>query len=177
MQPPTVGHGLLVMTVMRTAKAKKCDHVIYLSKTADSKKNPLDINTKVKWAKEMFPGANIVGATDQIRTFVEMVKDLNKKYNVLYFVAGGDRVEEYQTILNKYNGVEYNFDKIEIISAGKRDPDADGVSGMSATKMRNAAIANDLNTFKLGLPKEMSTHASKMMSDVRTGLKLLDKYT
>lgn len=172
--PPTVGHGLLVKKVVDTAKEKNCDHVIYLSKTQDKKKNPLNIETKLKWARMMFPGANIVGATDQIRTFIEMVKDLNKKYKVLYLVAGSDRIPEYKVLLDKYNGIEYNYDSIEVISAGERDPDADDASGMSATKMRNAAASNDITTFKKGLPQTMQLRAAAMMADVRSGMGLKD---
>lgn len=174
MQPPTIGHGLLVKKVMGLAKANKCDHVIYLSKTQDPKKNPLNIRNKVKWAREMFPDANIKGATAEIRNFIEMVKHLNKKYKILYLVAGSDRVPEYQALLDKYNGIEFNYDKIEVVSAGERDPDADGASGMSATKMRNAAEDNDLVAFKKGLPRHMKTRAQAMMDNIRSGMKIKD---
>lgn len=174
MQPPTIGHGLLVKKVVDTGKANRCDHIIYLSKTQDPKKNPLNITDKVKWAREMFPGANITGATAEIRTFIEMVKHLNQKYKVLYLVAGSDRVSEYQALLDKYNGTEFKYDKIEVVSAGERDPDADGASGMSATKMRNAAKDNDLVSFKKGLPTHMNTRAQAMMDDIRSGMKIKD---
>lgn len=170
MQPVTVGHGLLVKKVIETAQLHKCNHIIYLSKTQDKKNNPLDIETKLKWARLIFPGANIVGATDQIRTFIEMVKDLNKKYKVLYLVAGSDRVQEYKLLLDKYNGLEYHYDNIEVVSAGVRDPDADGSSGMSATKMRSAAKNNDLAAFKHGLPDHIHNKAVEMMNDVRVGM-------
>jgi hypothetical protein len=153
-----------------TARSHKCDHVIYLSKTNDPKKNPFDIDTKVKWARKMFPGANIVGASAEIRTFIEMVKALNKKYKVLYLVAGSDRVIEYQKLLEKYNGIEFTYDKIEVVSAGERDPDADGAAGMSATKMRKAASDNDLASFKKGLPKHMMGSAQQMMDELRVGM-------
>lgn len=172
MSPPTVGHGLLVKKVLDTAKKQMADHVIYLSKTQDPKKNPLDVNTKVMWAKKMFPGATIMPATDELRTFIDMVKALNKKYTVLYLVAGSDRVPEYQKLLDKYNKLEYNFSKIEVVSAGERDPDADGAAGMSATKMREAASRSDLVSFKKGLPDHMNSSAQKMMDDVRKGMKL-----
>jgi hypothetical protein len=172
MQPPTVGHGLLVKKVMDTAKKCNCAHVIYLSKTNDPKKNPLEVSVKVAWAKKMFPGANIQAATAELATFIDMVKALNTKYKVLYLVAGSDRVPEYQKLLDKYNGKEYNYSKIEVISAGERDPDADGASGMSATKMRNAAAANNLAEFKKGLPEHLYVQAAKMLTDVRTGMKL-----
>lgn len=172
MNPSTIGHGLLVKKVIDEAKEKRCDHVIYLSKTQDKKKNPLDVNTKVAWAKKMFPGANIVAANEQIRTFIEMLIALNKKYKTLYLIAGSDRVPEYQKLVDKYNGIEFNFDKIEVISAGERDPDADGATGMSATKMRKAAEDNNLSEFKKGLPAHIHKEAQKMMDDVRKGMGL-----
>ena len=172
MSPPTIGHGVLVKKVVDEAKKKKCDHVIYLSKTQDKKKNPLDVNTKVEWAKKMFPGVNILPANQQIRTFIEMIVALNAKYKKLYLVAGSDRVPEYEELLHKYNGKEFNFEHIEVISAGERDPDADGASGMSATKMRAAAADNNLSEFKKGLPTHIHKDAQKMMDDVRKGMGL-----
>lgn len=172
MSPPTVGHGLLVKKVMETAKQKHCDHVIYLSKSQDTKKNPLDIKTKVMWAKKMFPGANIVGADEHLRTFIEMVAALNTVYKTLYLVAGSDRVPEYQALLDKYNGVDFHYDVLQVISAGERDPDADGAAGMSATKMREAAAQNNLTNFKKGLPSHMQNQSQQMMNDVRKGMGL-----
>jgi hypothetical protein len=101
-----------------------------------------------------------------------MVIALNTVYKKLYLVAGSDRVPEYQALLDKYNGKEFQYDEIQVISAGERDPDADGAAGMSATKMREAASKNDLTTFKSGLPSHMHMQAQRMMDDVRSGMKL-----
>jgi hypothetical protein len=173
MSPPTVGHGLLVKKVIETARKNKADHVIYLSRSFDPKKNPLPIDLKLKWAKKMFPGVNLKPADDSIQTFIDMVIALNTVYKTLYMIAGSDRVAEYQKILDKYNGVEYQYDKIVVVSAGERDPDADGAAGMSATKMREAAKSNNLSTFKQGLPTHLNLgDAQKMMDDVRKGMNL-----
>ena len=168
--PPTIGHGLLVKKVMDTAKAHNADHVVYLSKTQDKKKNPLDISTKMKWAKKMFPGANITAADEHLRTFIDMAAALNMVYKVLYLVAGSDRVAEYQKLLDKYNGVAYQYDKIVVVSAGERDPDEEGAAGMSASKMRVHAAAGHLSEFKKGLPDHMHNQAQAMMDDVRKGM-------
>jgi hypothetical protein len=101
-----------------------------------------------------------------------MVKELNHRYKTLYLIAGSDRVEEYQKLLDKYNGVEFKYDKIEVVSAGERDPDADGAAGMSATKMREAAANNSLSEFKKGIPNHIHPQAQKMMDDVRKGMGL-----
>ena len=76
-------------------------------------------------------------------------------------VVGSDRVREFNTVLNKYNDVEgkhgyYRFDDIDVISAGERDPDSDGVSGMSASKMRAAVAGGDYDSFKMGVPPTVS---------------------
>jgi len=172
MQPPTIGHGLLIKKVMETAKANNCDHVVYLSKTQDPKKNPLDVDTKVKWARKMFPGANIKAADASIQTFIDMVTALNTVYSILYMVAGSDRAAEYQKLLDKYNGKDYHYEKIVVVSAGERDPDADGASGMSATKMRAAAATNNIAEYKKGLPDSVKKDAARMISDVRKGMRL-----
>lgn len=173
MNPCTAGHELLVRAVTKLATQKKADHVIYLSRSQDSKKNPLNVDQKVYYARQSFKGVNIVGASDQIRTFIEAAKSLSGKYKTLIMVAGSDRVLEYKQLLDKYNGKDFSFDTILVVSAGERDPDADGASGMSATKMRQAASENNFNKFKLGVPSGMSvTVAKKMFDDVRAGMRI-----
>lgn len=170
-QPPTVGHELLVKAVQRVAKSQKADHVIYTSRSQDKKKNPLDVKRKVYYLKRMFPQANIVGAGETTRTFIEVAKELNKRYKQIVMVAGSDRVTEYNRILNEYNGKEFNFETIQVVSAGERDPDADDASGMSGTKMRELAKKGDFNTFKKGLPSTLTTtDARRLMNDIRVGI-------
>lgn len=177
MNPVTVGHSLLVERVLEEAKRRNADHVIYLSKSQDSKKNPLNVDQKVYYARQSFPGANIKGADDKIRTFIEVAKSLTGKYSNLVMIAGSDRVPEYKRLLDQYNGKDFTFDSIEVVSAGERDPDADGAAGMSATKMRQAAVANDFAKFKQGVPPKMSqTVARKMFDDVRSGLKINETF-
>ena len=94
-----------------------------------------------------------------------------KGQKTIRMVVGSDRVAEFEGLLNKYNGVEarhgyYGFDNIEVISAGERDPDAEGVTGMSASKMRASASANDFDTFKLGVPSTFK-QAMSLFKDVR----------
>jgi phosphopantetheine adenylyltransferase len=170
-QPPTVGHELLVKAVQRVAKSQKADHVIYTSRSQDKKKNPLDVKRKVYYLKRMFPQANIVGAGETTRTFIEVAKELNKRYKQIVMVAGSDRVTEYNRILNEYNGKEFNFETIQVVSAGERDPDADDASGMSGTKMRELAKKGDFSTFKKGLPSTLTTtDARRLMNDIRVGI-------
>lgn len=168
LNPPTSGHELLINAVAKLAKKYDADHLIYLTKTQDPKKNPLNIEQKLFYARKSFPGMNIVGANDRIRTFIEAVKSLSGKYDNLVMVAGSDRVIEYKTILDKYNGKEFDFENITVVSAGERDPDSDSASGMSATKMRQAAAEGNFEKFKIGVPSKLGQiNARKMFDDLR----------
>ena len=170
-QPPTTGHELLVNAVKKIASAQKADHVIFASRTQDKKSNPLPVDRKVYYLKRMFPNTNFVAANEEIRTFMEAAKALSKKYKNLVMIAGSDRVPEYKKILEKYNGDVFHFDTVEVVSAGERDPDADTASGMSGTKMRDAAKKNDFALFKRGLPHTLTELDSKrLMNEIRTGM-------
>jgi nicotinic acid mononucleotide adenylyltransferase len=171
--PPTTGHELLVKTVKKLASTGSADHAIYASKTQDAKKNPLSVDKKVQYLGKMFPSTKFVAANQNVRTYIEAVKELNKKYKNLVMVAGSDRVQAYQELLNKYNGKEFHFDTIEVVSAGERDPDADDASGMSGTKMRALAAKGDYATFKKGLPSTLrDIDGKRLMNDVRLGMGL-----
>ena len=167
-QPPGKNHGLVFAAVKHLASAQGADHIIYASRSQDKKSNPLPVDRKVYWLNRMFPKTNFVGADDSIRTFIEAAKHLNKKYKNLVMVAGSDRVSEFQTLLDKYNGKEFNFDTIEVVSAGERDPDSETTSGMSGTKMRDAAKNSDAKSFKKGLPSTVTTiDAKRLMNELR----------
>lgn len=171
--PPTTGHQLLVQFVKKLAQQSRADHVIYASRTQDAKKNPLSIDRKIHYLNLMFPNIKFVGASDEVRTFIEAAKELNKKYKNIIMVAGSDRVAEYDKILTKYNGTEFHFDSVKVVSAGERDPDSDDVSGMSASKMRSVAQKGDFEQFKKGLPSTIrDIDARRLMNDVRDGMGL-----
>ena len=171
--PPTTGHELLIKAVKKLAAQNKAEHAIYASKSQDAKKNPLTVEKKVHYLKLMFPGTNFVAANPAERTFIEAAKALNKKYKNIIMVAGSDRIPEYERILNTYNGKEFNFDTVQVISAGERDPDADDASGMSASKMRSVASKGDYSKFKMGLPSSMrDIDGRRLMNDVRHGMGL-----
>ena len=174
-QPPTTGHALLVSAVEKTAeknaRTKNTDFVIYVSKTQDKKKNPLTVTQKMHYLKLMFPNASFKAASDTERTFLEVAKALNKKYKNLIMVAGSDRVAAFDKLLNQYNGTDYHYDSIQVISAGERDPDADDASGMSGTKMRALALDGNYSEFKKGLPHTLKDADGKqLMNDIRIGM-------
>ena len=171
--PPTTGHELLIKVVQKLAKSNNADHVIYASRTQDKKKNPLSVDRKIHYLKLMFKGVNFAAANDQERTFIEVARALNKKYKNIIMVAGSDRVPEYERLLNTYNGKDFHFDTIQVVSAGERDPDADDASGMSASKMRTVAVKGDYVQFKKGLPSSIRDIDGKLlMNEIRFAMGL-----
>ena len=174
MNPPTKGHQKLVGKVKTLAKQERADAHIYLSHTQNPKKDPLDYKTKLSYAKSAF--GNIVKQSND-RTVIEILKSLQKNYSSVIMVVGSDRVSEFSKLLNKYNGKDFKFDDIKVVSAGSRDPDAEGVEGMSASKMRDLATKNDYVNFKFGLPT-VGFREPKMKSifkDVRKGMGLKEE--
>ena len=171
--PPTIGHQKLLDKVASVAKSNPgAPYYIFASHSENPKKDPLPYVKKVAYMKKMFSKHSRNITTTRDRTVFELAVTLhNKGHRAIVMVVGSDRVTEFDTLLNKYNGVEgrhgyYGFDNIEVVSAGERDPDAEGVTGMSASKMRAAASANDYDTFKLGLPKNFNNGMS-LFKDVR----------
>lgn len=174
MNPPTVGHGALIDKVKELAAGKKAGYSVVISHSQDPEKNPLSAEQKLLHAKRMFPSTNITVASDDAPTFIQQLKKLHQKgVTNVTMVAGSDRVDEFKKLLDKYNGPggEFNFKNIDVVSAGERDPDAEGVSGMSASKMRSHAITNKFSEFKKGIPTHVHPeHARELFNDVRKGM-------
>lgn len=181
MNPPTVGHGLLVDSLAK--KSQKNPYRVYLSHTNDPKKNPLEYVEKVKFVRKMFPKhSRSIILDKKIKNVFDAANAIyNEGYRNVVMVVGSDRVTEFKTLLEKYNGVKgrhglYTFKTINVISAGERDPDAEGVSGASATKQREAAKNNDFVLFSQGLPKNFSNKDSKdLFNAVRKGMGLQEE--
>ena len=152
MNPPTIGHARLLNTTARASAGG--DYYIFLSHTQDSKKNPLDYNTKVDFVKSMYPQHADRVSYGSLRTIMEIMEFLyHNNYTDVTYVCGNDRLPAFKELLNKYNGVEggktyYKFNSIDIVSSGPRDPDDDGVAGASASAARAAAEAGDKEEFK-----------------------------
>ena len=178
--PPTVGHEKLIIAVQSVARQKGGDFFIYPSQSQDPKKNPLDRNTKIKYMKKMFTkfAKNIISSNAKTALDVAVELYNKKKYTNLVMVVGSDRVQDFKKLLQTYNGEEkkhgfYDFDNIDVVSAGERDPDAEGVEGMSASKMRAAAVDGDFKSFRMGTPPSLSdADTKKMFNDIRKGMKL-----
>jgi nicotinamide mononucleotide adenylyltransferase len=156
--PPTIGHQQLMDVAAQAASADDGDYLIYPSRSQDKKKNPLDPDTKVSYMRKMFPGHSerIVNDANTRTIFDVLKKAHNDGYTNVRIVGGSDRVKEFEKLSNNYNGQLYQFDNIEVVSAGERDPDAKGVEGMSASRMRLAAAENDFKKFREGLPPNYS---------------------
>ena len=179
--PPTNGHEKLMDKVASVSKGGT--YRIYPSQSTDPKKNPLKFDEKVKFMRKMFPKhARSIIADKSVKTAIDVVSKLyDEGYTKVTMIVGSDRVSEFETLLNKYNGVKarhgyFNFkDGVQIVSAGERDPDADNVSGMSASKLRAAASANDFEVFSKGMPSGYKD-AQALFNAIRTGMGLKESY-
>ena len=171
--PPTIGHEKL----MDATKKGSRNYRVYASHTQDSRRNPLDHQTKIRYMKRMFPKHSRSITSSNDRTAIDVAVKLHDEgFTNLTMVVGSDRVKEFNDLLKKYNGVQarhgfYNFKTIRIKSAGERDPDAEGLRGMSASKMRKAAQDNDYNSFKKGLPIGYRD-GEKLFKDVQKNMKV-----
>ena len=174
--PPTVGHGKL-LSAARKASAGG-DLKIYPSRSQDPKKNPLDPDMKISFMRKMFPdyAENIINDSEMKSIFNVLILANEDGYKNVNIVVGSDRQAEFENLANKYNGELYDFEEIRVISAGVRDADAEGVEGMSASKMRKAVADNDFDSFRKGTPKELNdTETQSLFDAVFNGMKLKKK--
>ena len=172
--PPTTGHEKLIDKVKSVAGSD--DYRIYPSQSQNQNKDPLPYAKKIAYMRKMFPKHKRSIAVDKNpKTAIDVATSLhNAGYKDVTMVVGSDRVKEFETLLKKYNGVKarhgmYKFDNIKVVSAGDRDPDAEGVSGMSASKMRKAASDGNMDEFMKGLPRGFKDGKS-LYRDVRKNM-------
>jgi len=174
--PPTVGHGKLLAAAKKASAGE--DMKIYPSRSQDAKKNPLDPDMKVSFMKKMFPdyAENIVNDDEMKSIFNVLTTADEGGYRNVNIIVGSDRQAEFENLATKYNGDLYNFENIRVISAGVRDADAEGVEGMSASKMRKAVVDDDFKAFRSGTPKELDDGDTQALFDaVRAGMKIKAK--
>lgn len=177
--PPHAGHQQLMDTAAASAEAEESDYMIVPSRSNDPKKNPLDADTKVAFMRGMFPQHSSRIQNDQnTRTIFDVLKKAhNDGYANVRIVGGADRVKEFDKLANNYNGTLYQFDNVEVLSAGDRDPDADGVEGMSASRLRLAASENDFRTFKMAMPDAMRPKdARELFNTVRASMGINEEW-
>ena len=165
--PPTIGHQQLMDVAAQSAESDGGDYLIYPSRSQDKKKNPLDPDTKISYMRKMFPthSERIVNDAGNKTIFDVLKKAHNDGYTNVRIVGGSDRVKEFEKLSNNYNGQLYAFDAIEVVSSGERDPDAKGVGGMSASRMRLAAAEGDFRKFREGLPPDMKRGSAQELFD------------
>jgi len=181
LNPPTIGHQKLLQKIIQTAKRMSGQPMMFVSYSQDAKKNPLTAKQKISYIKKMFPKEARelkLKEDSSLRNAMDIATELNGKYDNLVMVVGSDRVNDFKTLLNKYNDVEskhgyYKYQNIQIVSAGERDPDAEGVAGMSASKMRAAAASGDYESFSLGLPSGFD--GEKLFKDIRLGMNVREQ--
>lgn len=153
MNPPTIGHEKVVNVIKKEAKERGADARLYLSHSNDKEKNPLTYNEKAKYASKAFG----IFKKSKARTIIEVGKELEAEgYTDIVLVFGEDRDATFFNLLNKYNGKDFNFNSIQRVSAGKRDPNAKGVEGISGTKLRELAKTGQVDEFKKALASKLS---------------------
>ena len=177
--PPTIGHGKLLDFGFKYANKYNADYFIYLSHTT-GKKDPLKYKTKLYWMKKIFSEykSNIMDSDsrDALQILVELYEI---GYDSVCMIVGSDRRKAFDVLLNKYNGKAsshgyYEFEKIIVSSAGDRDPDSEGIEGMSASKMRQAVVDNNVELFFSGIPDSLNNgQKAQLYSDVGVGLGVL----
>ena len=169
--PPTVGHEKLLQAAEKAAIGGELK--IYPSRTNDPKKNPIDPDMKISYMKKMFPDyeEQIINDPEMVSIFNVLVTAAEDGYRNINIVVGADRQAEFENLANKYNGELYDFKEIRVISAGVRDADAEGVEGMSASKMRKAVQDDDFDAFRKGIPSKLTNADTQALFDaVRTGM-------
>lgn len=184
MNPPTTGHLKLIDRVRSIADKENATHSVVVSHSQDSKKNPLSGEQKVRHLGRYSPGTSFETSSKESPTILHHLAKLHAAgHDHVIVVGGSDRVKEMHDLLHKYNGVEgrhgyFNFKKLEVRSAGHRDPDAEGTEGMSGTKMRQHAQNRDFSSFRQGVPAHVSDeHARELMNDVRKGMGIHEDYS
>jgi len=173
--PPTVGHKKLLDTAKKASGGGQLR--IYPSRYQDSKKNPLEPEQKVEVMGKMFPdyATHIVNDPNAKTIFDALKQAYDDGFNNVKIVVGDDRLSEFDKLSQNYNGKLYNFGNLETISAGERDPDGEGVEGMSASKMRLAAAENDFDSFRKGIPTSLDDKITKQLfNTVRTQMNVFE---
>jgi hypothetical protein len=181
-QPPTTGHQLVVDTVIRKAREVGADAIVFASPTADKKTNPIPFKDKIKTLKMAFPQVKISEDPSLINPFYAAMTLSKQGYKEVYIVADEPRGKVYNTNIRRYIGHEdpnkaYNFSHFEVVVAGQRDPDAEGVEGMSASKLRAYAVEGNLEGFLSGLAKGISkVQGTKLYKMIRKNLGIKESY-
>jgi nicotinamide mononucleotide adenylyltransferase len=177
MNPPTIGHEKLIEECAKVARQNRCDYQIYLSNSNDKKKNPLTPQTKIKFVRKMFPKySDHIHVDKEVSNPFKLLTKFNVEYDEVIWVAGGEDAANYDRSFHRHmesESPDFYFNSLVVHSSGERSADAEGASGMSATKMREAARDIKTTEFKSGIPDTLSTSEKlELMQEVRKGMGL-----
>ena len=175
--PPTIGHEKLLKAAAKQAEKRGYELRIYPSRSQDAKKNPLTPQMKISYMRQMFPDyADNIIDDKGAKTIFNVLTGANQEgHTNMMIMVGADRLSEFQGLSHKYNGDLYNYDNLEVVSAGERDPDSDDVTGMSASKLRLAAAEGDFKKFAKGVPNTMSNQDKMELFNVlRRSMKITE---
>ena len=171
MNPPTTGHAKLIKKVMSVAKSESGMPMVFPSKTEDNNKNPLTYKTKIKVLRDVF--GNIINTSTSIKTPFDVLDYLNKKkFSKVVFVVGSDRVVEFKKNMSKYVKSDLtNIKDFSVESAGDRDPDAEGVKGISGSKMREYVKKDKFKKFAVGLMTKNDRLSKQVFKELQKRMK------
>jgi|TARA_E500000318_G_scaffold109512_1_gene122641 hypothetical protein len=167
--PPTIGHKKLIDTVMSTAQKANGKAYLFLSHKQNNKSDPLTFKEKADYLKLFYPDVAI--GDPAVKTIIQALQKIQAEGRTrIIMIAGSDRVQEFEKLLNQYNGKPdkagndlYKFDDIKVISAGERDPDQEGATGASASKARELANKGQEHEFSKII---MGGNAGKKLYDI-----------
>lgn len=173
--PPTIGHQKLLDKAAKEAEKRGYELRIYPSRSQDAKKNPLTPQMKISYMRQMFPDyADSIVDDRGSKTIFNVLTGANEEgHTNMVIMVGADRLGEFQGLSHKYNGELYNYDQLEVVSAGDRDPDSDDVTGMSASKLRLAAAEGDFKKFAKGVPNTLgNTEKMELFNVLRRSMNI-----
>ena len=173
MNPPTVGHLALVEKMLSISLDERAQPLIFLSHSYDPKKNPLAYEEKLSLVKKAF-GEEFV-AESNAKNMFDMLIEVNKNFKNVIVVVGEDRIKDLERITSTYNGKDFHYESMQVVNAGLRDPDSDGIEGMSASKMRELAVEGNLTEFREGLPSQLHASAEVIINMIREGMNLSEE--
>ena len=153
--PPTIGHEKLIQKVQSMTKQVNGKGFIFLTHTQNNKKDPLTFQEKQAYIRSQITDPSLEIGDPAVKTIIQALQKIQSQGRTrVIMVAGDDRVMEFQKFLNQYNGnpdkagnIPYKFDDVQVVSAGQRDPDADDIAGVSASKARELAIKGNWHEF------------------------------
>lgn len=175
LNPPTIGHEKL----LEACASQGGDYKIFVSPRVGTTgkvpriDNPLDYDTKMKFINEMFPkySSHIVNDPSLNTIMSVCVYLYDQGYKHVTIVAGDDRLNNIKTLIQQHNGKDsahgrYEFETIDGVSSGARDPDSEGIEGYSSSKAKEFALNGDLEGFAKAtgagtVAKEMYTAVRK----------------